>query len=209
MYNKVILVGNLTRDVELRYLPNGSALAKLGLATNRKFKRQDGAMGEEVCFIDVNLFGRTAEVANQYLKKGSKILIEGRLVLESWVDQNGQKRSRHTVTADSMQMIDTRNSAANANAYDSEGGYGDSGYSNSGYSQPQQNNYAPPSNYPPQQNNSYNAMPQQNNYAPQNSYTQQQNSYGNHQATQQKFSQEDNYNNKIPEIDVDDDDIPF
>ncbi len=73
MYNKVILVGNLTRDVELRYLPSGSALAKIGIATNRRFKKQDGSQGEEVCFVDVNLFGRTAEIANQYLKKGSKI----------------------------------------------------------------------------------------------------------------------------------------
>ena len=79
MFNKVILVGNLTRDVELRYLPSGSALAKLGLAVNRRFKRQDGSQGDEVCYIDVNLFGRTAEVANQYLKKGSSVLIEGQI----------------------------------------------------------------------------------------------------------------------------------
>ncbi|WP_104721728.1 single-stranded DNA-binding protein [Helicobacter mesocricetorum] len=105
MFNKVILVGNLTRDVELRYLPNGSALAKLGLATNRRYKKQDGTQGEETCFIDVNLFGRTAEVANQYLKRGSQVLIEGRLVLESWMDSNGQKRSRHSITAESMQML--------------------------------------------------------------------------------------------------------
>lgn len=105
MFNKVILVGNLTRDIELRYLPNGSALAKLGLATNRRYKKQDGTQGEETCFIDVNLFGRTAEVANQYLKRGSQVLIEGRLVLESWMDNNGQKKSKHSITAESMQML--------------------------------------------------------------------------------------------------------
>ena len=105
MFNKVILVGNLTRDIELRYLPNGSALAKLGLATNRRYKKQDGTQAEETCFIDVNLFGRTAEVANQYLKRGSQVLIEGRLVLESWMDSNGQKKSRHSITAESMQML--------------------------------------------------------------------------------------------------------
>ena len=110
MYNKVILVGNLTRDVELRYLPSGSALAKIGIATNRRFKKQDGSQGDEVCFVDVNLFGRTAEIANQYLKKGSKILIEGRLVLESWTDQSGQKRSKHSVSAESLQMLDGKNS---------------------------------------------------------------------------------------------------
>ncbi len=108
MFNKVILVGNLTRDVELRYLPNGSALAKLGLATNRRYKKQDGSQGEEVCFIDVNLFGRTAEVANQYLRRGSQVLIEGRLVLESWTDNNGQKRNRHSITAESMQMLGSK-----------------------------------------------------------------------------------------------------
>lgn len=111
MYNKIILVGNLTRDVELRYLPSGSAVAKIGIATNRRFKKQDGSQGEEVCFVDVNLFGRTAEIANQYLKKGSKILIEGRLVLESWTDQSGQKRSKHSVTAESLQMLDGKGSS--------------------------------------------------------------------------------------------------
>lgn len=77
MFNKVILAGNLTRDVELRYLPSGAALAKLGLAVNRRFKKQDGSQGDEVCYIDVNLFGRTAEVANQYLKKALQCLLKG------------------------------------------------------------------------------------------------------------------------------------
>ncbi|PAF42163.1 single-stranded DNA-binding protein [Helicobacter sp. 11S03491-1] len=108
MYNKVIMVGNLTRDVELKYLPNGSALAILGLASNRKYKKQDGTQGQEVCFVDVKLFGRGAEVANEYLRKGSKVLIEGRLSLESWTDQHGTKRSKHTIMAESMQMMDTK-----------------------------------------------------------------------------------------------------
>ena len=105
MFNKTIIVGNLTRPVELKYLPNGSALATIGLASNRKYKKQDGSIGEETCFIDVKLFGRTAEVANQYLNTGSQILIEGRLTLESWMDKNGNKRSKHTITAESMQML--------------------------------------------------------------------------------------------------------
>lgn len=108
MYNKVIMIGNLTRDVELRYLPSGSALATIGLASNRRFKKQDGNMGDEVCFVDVKLFGRTAEIANQYLHKGSKVLIEGRLSFESWNDQSGAKRSRHTIIAETMQMLDSR-----------------------------------------------------------------------------------------------------
>lgn len=115
MYNKVILVGNLTRDVELKYLQNGSAVAKIGLATSRKFKKQDGSQGEEVCFVDINLFGRTAEIANQYLRKGSKILIEGRLVLEQWKDQNGTNRSKHTVTAENMTMLGGNDSNQNNN----------------------------------------------------------------------------------------------
>lgn len=105
MFNKIIIVGNLTRPIELKYLPNGSALATIGLASNRKYKKQDGSMGEETCFIDVKLFGRTAEIANQCLNTGSQILIEGRLTLESWMDKNGNKRNKHTITAESMQML--------------------------------------------------------------------------------------------------------
>ena len=108
MFNKVIMLGNVTRDIELSYLPNGGAVAKTGLATNRKFKKQDGSQGEEVCFIDVTFFGRTAEIANQYLSKGKKVLVEGRLKLDQWTDQQGQKRSKHSVTVESMKMIDSR-----------------------------------------------------------------------------------------------------
>lgn len=105
MFNKVIIVGNLTRDVDLKYLPSGTAVSTIGLASNRKYKKQDGSQTEEVCFVDIKLFGRTAEVANQYLKKGSQVLIEGRLSLETWNDQNGNKRSKHTIIAESMQML--------------------------------------------------------------------------------------------------------
>lgn len=108
MFNKVIMLGNITRDIELSYLPNGSAVAKTGLATNRKFKKQDGTQGEEVCFIDVTFFGRTAEIANQYLSKGKKVLVEGRLKLDQWADQQGVKRSKHSIAVESMEMIDSR-----------------------------------------------------------------------------------------------------
>lgn len=117
MFNKVIIVGNLTRDVELKYLPSGSAVATIGLASNRKYKKQDGSNAEETCFVDVKLFGRTAEVANQYLKKGSQILIDGRLNFESWTDANGQKRSKHTVTAESMQMLGRANQSGDSSGY--------------------------------------------------------------------------------------------
>jgi single-strand DNA-binding protein len=123
MFNRVILVGNLTRDIELRYLPSGSAICSTGIATNRRFKKSDGSAGEEVCFIDISLFGRTAEIANQYLKKGSKVLVEGRLKLDTWADQSGQKRSKHTVVVDSLQMLDSKGSAEK-----SEGAYADEEY---------------------------------------------------------------------------------
>lgn len=125
MFNKVIIVGNLTRDVELKYLPSGSATATIGLASNRKYKKQDGEMAEETCFVDVKLFGRTAEIANQYLKKGSQILIDGRLNYETWNDANGQKRSKHTIIAESMQLgpksnTDSRGSSQNNANYTSK-----------------------------------------------------------------------------------------
>lgn len=146
MFNKVILAGNLTRDVELRYLPSGAALAKLGLAVNRRFKKQDGSQGDEVCYIDVNLFGRTAEVANQYLKKGSSVLIEGRLVLESWTDNTGQKRSKHSITAENMQMLGgSRNEGGNYGNGGGNGSYG--GYQNDNYGEnAHYNNYGNPQN---------------------------------------------------------------
>jgi single-strand DNA-binding protein len=111
MFNKVILVGNLTRDPELRYLPSGSAVCNTAIATNLRYKSQSGEQKEEVCFIDITLFGRTAEIANQYLTKGKKVLIEGRLKLEQWDDGNG-KRSKHVVVVDTMQMLDGKEDGA-------------------------------------------------------------------------------------------------
>jgi len=164
MYNKVILVGNLTRDIEVRYTSSGMAIAKVGIATNRKFKSATGEMKDETMFIDITFFGRTAEVANQYLRKGSKVLVEGRLILEQWVAQDGTKRSRHSVTVETMQMLDSRGD-------NQSGGYNQQG---GGYNQP----------------NSYNQPPAQS--APQ-------------QPAQQSAPIEPN----IPEIDIDEDEIPF
>lgn len=96
MYNKVVMVGNLTRDIELRYLPSGAAIAKSAIATSYKYKTSTGEQKDEVCFLDFNIFGRSAEVANQYLRKGSKVLLEGRLVLEQWTGQDGSNRSKHS-----------------------------------------------------------------------------------------------------------------
>ena len=106
-YNKVILVGNLTRDIELRYSQSGMGIANTAIATSRKFT-SNGEKKEEVCFVDITFFARSAEVANQYLRKGSKILVEGRLNFDQWVDQNGQKRSKHSVVVETMQMLDSK-----------------------------------------------------------------------------------------------------
>jgi single-strand DNA-binding protein len=108
MFNKVVLVGNLTREIEMRPSNSGGAIANSVIVTSRKFKSQNDQQKEEVCFIDITFFGRTAEVAQQYLHKGSKLLIEGRLVFDQWTDQNGQKRSKHSVTVEIMQMLDTK-----------------------------------------------------------------------------------------------------
>lgn len=105
-YNKVILVGNLTRDPELRYTPKGMAIAKIGLAVNRNWTSESGEKKEEVTFVDVDIFGRTAENVAQYMKKGRPILIEGRLRLDQWDDkQTGQKRSKLGVVAESVQFL--------------------------------------------------------------------------------------------------------
>jgi single-strand DNA-binding protein len=105
-FNKVILVGNLTRDPELRYTPKGMAIAKVGLAINRNWTSEGGEKKEEVTFVDVDIFGRTAENVAQYMKKGRPILIEGRLRLDQWDDkQTGQKRSRLGVVAETVQFL--------------------------------------------------------------------------------------------------------
>jgi single-strand DNA-binding protein len=105
-FNKVILVGNLTRDPELRYTPKGTAIAKIGLAVNRVWTSEGGEKKEEVTFVDVDVFGRTAENVGQYMRKGRPILIEGRLKLDQWDDkQSGQKRSRLGVVAETVQFL--------------------------------------------------------------------------------------------------------
>jgi single-strand DNA-binding protein len=163
MYNKVILVGRLTRDIELRYLPSGSAVATFSLATSRSWKdKNSGETKEETMFIDIKTFGRSAEIANQYLKKGNRVLVEGRLVLERWTDQNGGNRSKHVIQADSVNFMETRaeaNNSANYSSNDDDESYG------------------------------YQPEPKVEPYKPSAS-------------TQPKPAQ-------IPEIDIDDDEIPF
>jgi len=177
MYNKVILQGNLTRDVEIRYTPSGTAVGNTGIAVNRRFKAANGEQREETLFIDLTLFGRTAEIAHQYLRKGRSVLVDGRLTLEQWTAQDGTKRSKHSVTVENLQMLGGREDAQAAPA---EGGYASQGYG-APASQPQ---------------GGYNAAPQASGYeAPQPAAS---------QPTPQPVKEPD-----IPEIDINEDELPF
>jgi single-strand DNA-binding protein len=163
MYNKVVMIGNLTRDIELRYLPSGSAVAKAAVATSHKYKTQTGEQKDEVCYLDFSVFGKPAEILNQYVRKGSKVLLEGRLVLEQWTAQDGSKRSKHSLRVESFKFLDSKSDSNNMGG----GMQQDNGYSNQIQSQPQYQGY---------------------NNAPQQGMMQEQ---------------------KVPEIDVEDESIPF
>ena len=165
MYNKIILAGNLTRDIEIRYTQSGSAIGNTAIATSRKFKSQTGEQKEEVLFVDITFFGRTAEIANQYLRKGSKVLVDGRLKLDQWTAQDGSKRSKHSVTVESLQMLGSKDEAAPM------GGNGYSQQGDSSYEAPSQNSYSQPAKSAPA------SAPQQTS--------------------------------NIPEIDINEDEIPF
>ena len=125
MYNRVVLVGNLTRDIEMRYAPSGTAIGATGIAVTRKMT-VNGEKREETCFVDITFWGRTAEVANQYLSKGSKVLVEGRLKYEQWDDANGQKRSKHTVSVENMEMLGSSTQGGGYNQ-GSQGAYNQGG----------------------------------------------------------------------------------
>jgi len=117
-YNRVVLVGNITREIELRYTQSGTAVTDVGLAINERKKNQSGEWVDDPQFIDITLWGRTAEVAGEYLGKGSPILIEGRLKLETW-ESDGQKRSKLKVIGERMQMLGKPE--ANSNTADQNG----------------------------------------------------------------------------------------
>ncbi len=123
--NKVMLIGNITRDPEIRYTPKGTALVDLGLAVNRRYTADNGEKREETTFVDVTLWGRTAEIANEYLKKGRSVYIEGRLQLDTWEDKTtGQKRSKIKIVGEEMQMLGSREGGGGGGAsrteYDEE-----------------------------------------------------------------------------------------
>lgn len=192
MFNKVVLVGNLTRDIELRYSTSGSAIGNSAIAVTRKFNTQSGEKKEETCFVDISFFGRTAEIANQYLSKGSKILVEGRLKLDQWTDNNGTNRSKHSIVVENMEMLGGTTNSNQAGGYSQN--YNNQNNQNSGYAQ------------------NYNNQNRQN----QNSYSQGFSQTNAKQANKPKNDYYDGYEEKIQEIDVDsdkfdsgDDEIPF
>jgi single-strand DNA-binding protein len=116
--NSVTLLGNLTRDPELRYTPQGTAVATFGLAVNRRYQ-QEGQQREEVCFVDIVAFGRQAETVNEYLAKGNLALVEGRLQWRSWETPDGQKRSKHEVVANNVQFMPRGSGGPSENSYSS------------------------------------------------------------------------------------------
>src|SRR5579864_7378286 len=124
-YNRIVLVGNLTRDPQLKYLPSQMAVVDFGLAVNHKWRSKDGQDREEVLFIDCSCFGKGAEIINTYCQKGKQLMVEGRLKLDVWEDkQGGGKRSKHTVVVDNFQFLGSRDGGGSAppQAYDENSG---------------------------------------------------------------------------------------
>jgi single-strand DNA-binding protein len=152
--NRVILIGNLTRDPQLKYLPSQTAVAEFGLAINHKYKTASGEQREEVCFIECTAFGKGGELINQYCQKGRQLYVEGRLKYDTWEDKNGGgKRSKHVVVVDNFQFLGSRDGAgAGGEGYDPEaGGGGGSGGGGSGAGGGGGGGYQPRSAPPPRQ----------------------------------------------------------
>lgn len=136
-YNRIVLVGNLTRDPELSYTPSNTAVCKFGIATNRKWKDREGNEREDVCFVDCTVFGRSAETFNQYMNKGRQVLVEGRLELNQWTTPEGEKRSKHGVFVENFTFLGggEGGSRGSGGARRSGGGDASSG-SGPGYDEP-------------------------------------------------------------------------
>ena len=164
MYNKVIMIGNLTRDIELKYLPSGSAIANGAIATSHKYKKQNGEQVDEVCFLDFSIFGKGGEIFNQYVRKGSKVMLEGRLIFQQWKAQDGTNRSRHALSVTEFKFLDGKS--------DSQDMGGNNYNAPQQQQQPQQNYNAPQQQYNQQPQQNYNAPQQQQNSGMNNSYEQ-------------------------------------
>jgi len=128
-FNKVIILGNLTRDPSLSYTPNQTAVVEFGMATNRRWIGQDGSQREETCFVDCRMFGKRAEVINKYCKRGNPLFVEGRLTFDSWEAQDGSKRSKLRVTVENFEFISSGGGGAgqtrqNTGSMNSQGSQG-------------------------------------------------------------------------------------
>jgi single-strand DNA-binding protein len=134
-FNRVVLMGNLTRDPELRYIPSGTAVCDIGLAVNDRRKTPNGEWVEETTFVDVTLWARTAEVAGEYLSKGSPVLVEGRLKYDTWETQDGQKRSKLRVVAERLVMVGGRDGGSASGGSSRGGSQGGAGHSDPAESQ--------------------------------------------------------------------------
>lgn len=119
-YNKVLLIGNLTRDPQLSYLPSQTAVVEFGLAVNRRWKGKDGQSRESTCFVDCRAFGVTAETINKYLTKGRPIFVEGRLDFDTWTAQDGSKRSKHRITVEGFQFLGGNSGGGSTSASSAE-----------------------------------------------------------------------------------------
>jgi single-strand DNA-binding protein len=119
-FNKILLLGNLTRDPQLSYTPSQTAVVDFGLAVNRRWTGQDGSAREETCFVDCRAFGKQAETINKYLTKGRQVFIEGRLTFDSWTAQDGTKRSKHRVTVETFQFIGSGQAGASQSGGDQQ-----------------------------------------------------------------------------------------
>ena len=120
-YNKIILVGHLTADPQLSYLPNQTPVVELRMAVNHKWKDQSGQQREDVCFIDCRAYAKSAEILNQYMSKGRQILVEGRLQFDQWTDKDGNKRSKHRIFVESFQFLDSGQGQGRAPQQGSQG----------------------------------------------------------------------------------------
>lgn len=121
-FNKVIMIGNLTRDPQLSYLPSQTAVVDFGLATNRQWKAQDGQMKQDVCFVDCRAFGKPAETINKYCKKGRPLMIEGRLTYDSWTGKDGVKKSKLRITVETFQFISAGGAGEHGGEHSSSAG---------------------------------------------------------------------------------------
>jgi single-strand DNA-binding protein len=120
-FNKILLMGNLTRDPELSYLPSQTAVVEFGLAVNRRYKGKDGQNKEDTCFIDCRAYGRQAENINKYLSKGRPVFVDGRLDFDTWTSQDGSRRSKHRVTVTNLQFLPGGGSGGGAGGGGSQG----------------------------------------------------------------------------------------